>query len=324
MCGVAGTSAQPPDWQPPLTYSPAHPHSPDTPDKILTFSPLTATVVDRSGSGGGRQTHVRLLIIHPDEGVSLSLSLFFHRSCPTGAPSSTSSSSPKGLVPYSSRASGNFYCHGVALNSSSAICIPARDKPNEVDTFFNAWLEVLPDIQTICLLCMSERDPRPTCLRRAEAMDLGGCMFGTTCALPDDLTSAPAFDAFAMRDLSVCGYYEPTNAAVISLYLCFSLPPTTPPTTTTPEILLYPSLRPGPAGGLVLREEGEVLYDNVRHEVVPVLVHISGIRVPEYCTAQVRSHDGNRGDREGDRCHGGNPLSNRHTQHTMTQTGHYQ
>ncbi|GCC40417.1 hypothetical protein chiPu_0024203 [Chiloscyllium punctatum] len=41
-------------------------------------------------------------------------------------------------------------------------------------TFFNAWLEVLPDIQTICLLCMSERNPRPTCLRRAEAMDLGG------------------------------------------------------------------------------------------------------------------------------------------------------
>ncbi|GCC42305.1 hypothetical protein chiPu_0026399, partial [Chiloscyllium punctatum] len=27
-----------------------------------------------------------------------------------------------------------------------------------------------------------------------------------------------------MRDLSVCGYYEPTNAAVISLYLCFLAP----------------------------------------------------------------------------------------------------
>ncbi|GCC48886.1 hypothetical protein chiPu_0033092, partial [Chiloscyllium punctatum] len=37
--------------------------------------------------------------------------------------------------------------------------------------------------------------------------------------MPDDLTSAPAFDAFAMRDLSVCGYYELTNAAVISLLL---------------------------------------------------------------------------------------------------------
>ncbi|GCC42840.1 hypothetical protein chiPu_0026666 [Chiloscyllium punctatum] len=127
-----------------------------------------------------------------------------------------------GLVPYSSGASQNFYRHGVAFNSSSAICIPARDNPDEVDTFFNAWLEVLPDIQTICLLCTSERDPRPTCLRRAEGMDLGGCMFGSMCAMPDDLTSAPAFDAFAMRDLSVCGYYEPTNAAVISLYLCFS------------------------------------------------------------------------------------------------------
>ncbi|GCC16524.1 hypothetical protein chiPu_0021390 [Chiloscyllium punctatum] len=31
--------------------------------------------------------------------------------------------------------------------------------------------------------------------------------------MPDDLASAPAFDAFAMRDLSVCGYYEPINAA---------------------------------------------------------------------------------------------------------------
>ncbi|GCC48654.1 hypothetical protein chiPu_0032743 [Chiloscyllium punctatum] len=92
-----------------------------------------------------------------------------------------------------------------------------------------------------------------------------------------------------MRDLSVCGYYEPTNATVISLYLCFLAPPTTPPTTTPPEILPCPSLRPGPAGGLVLREEGEVLYDNIRHEVVPVLVNISGTRVLEYCTAQVRS-----------------------------------
>ncbi|GCC48034.1 hypothetical protein chiPu_0032377 [Chiloscyllium punctatum] len=107
--------------------------------------------------------------------------------------------------------------------------------------------------------------------------------------MPDDLTSAPAFYVFAMRDLSVCGYYEPTNAAVISLYLCFSAPPTTPLTTMTPEILPCPSLRPGPAGGLVLWEEGEVLYDNIRHEVVPVLVNISGTRVPEYCTAQVRS-----------------------------------
>ncbi|GCC42603.1 hypothetical protein chiPu_0026623 [Chiloscyllium punctatum] len=44
-------------------------------------------------------------------------------------------------------------------------------------------------------------------------------------AMPDDLTSAPAFDAFAIRDLSICGYYEPTNAAVISLYLCFSPSP---------------------------------------------------------------------------------------------------
>ncbi|GCC47233.1 hypothetical protein chiPu_0031334, partial [Chiloscyllium punctatum] len=121
-----------------------------------------------------------------------------------------------------------------------------------VDTFFNAWLEVLPDTQTICLLCTLELDPRPICLRRAEAMDLGRCMFGTMCAMPDDVTSAPAFDAFAMRDLSVCGYYEPTNSAVISPYLCFSPPPNTPPTTTTPEILPCPSLRPGPAGGLVL------------------------------------------------------------------------
>ncbi|GCC41100.1 hypothetical protein chiPu_0025322 [Chiloscyllium punctatum] len=78
-----------------------------------------------------------------------------------------------GLVPYSSGASDNFYRHGVAFNASSAICIPARDKPDEVDTFFNAWLDVLPDIQTICLLCTSERDPRPTCLRRAEATELG-------------------------------------------------------------------------------------------------------------------------------------------------------
>ncbi|GCC44893.1 hypothetical protein chiPu_0028947 [Chiloscyllium punctatum] len=70
--------------------------------------------------------------------------------------------------------------------------------------------------------------------------------------MPDDLASAPAFDAFAIRDLSVCGYYELINATVISLYLCFSPPPTTPPTTTTPEILPCPSLRPGPAGGLVL------------------------------------------------------------------------
>ncbi|GCC48921.1 hypothetical protein chiPu_0033002 [Chiloscyllium punctatum] len=43
--------------------------------------------------------------------------------------------------------------------------------------------------------------------------------------MPDDVTSAPAFDAFAMRDLSICGYYEPTNSAVISPYLCFSPPP---------------------------------------------------------------------------------------------------
>ncbi|GCC43093.1 hypothetical protein chiPu_0027185 [Chiloscyllium punctatum] len=96
-----------------------------------------------------------------------------------------------GLVPYSSGASDNFYRHGVGFNASSAICIPARDKPDEVDTFFNASLDVLPDIQTICLLCTSERDPRRTCLRRAEATELGGgCMFGTMCAMPDDLTSA--------------------------------------------------------------------------------------------------------------------------------------
>ncbi|GCC43870.1 hypothetical protein chiPu_0027729, partial [Chiloscyllium punctatum] len=79
-----------------------------------------------------------------------------------------------GLVPYSSGASDNFYRYGVVFNSSSAICIPARDKPDEVDTFFNAWLEVLPDIQPICLLCTSERDPRPTCLRRAGGYGPGG------------------------------------------------------------------------------------------------------------------------------------------------------
>ncbi|XP_043536128.1 uncharacterized protein LOC122542464 [Chiloscyllium plagiosum] len=116
-------------------------------------------------------------------------------------------------------------------------------------------------------------------------MDLGGCMFRTMCAMPEDLSSAPAFDAFTVRDLSVCGYYEPTNAAVVSLYLCFP-----PPPTTTPEILPCPSLGPGPAaGGLVLWDEGEALYVNVRHEVVPVLVSILGIRVPDYCTAQVRN-----------------------------------
>ncbi|GCC19764.1 hypothetical protein chiPu_0018518 [Chiloscyllium punctatum] len=183
----------------------------------------------------------------------------------------------------------NFYRHGVAFNTSDAICIPARDKPDEIDAFYNAWLEVLPGVQTLCLICMSEHDPRPTCLWRAEAMDLGGCMFGTMCAMPEDLASDPAFDAFTLRDLSVCGYYEPTNAAVISLYLCFPPAPTTPPPTMTPEILPCPSLGPGPVGGLVLWDEGEALYDNVRHEVVPVLVNISGIQVPDYCTAQVRN-----------------------------------
>ncbi|GCC45750.1 hypothetical protein chiPu_0029843 [Chiloscyllium punctatum] len=108
------------------------------------------------------------------------------------------------------------------------------------------------------------------------------------CAMPDELTSAPAFDTFAIRDLSVCSYYEPTNAAAISLYLCFP-----PPNHTTnnhdSRDTTVPRSEAGPVGGLVLWEEGEVLYDNVRHEVVPVLVNISGIRVPEYCTAQVRS-----------------------------------
>ncbi|XP_072412026.1 uncharacterized protein [Chiloscyllium punctatum] len=193
------------------------------------------------------------------------------------------------LMPSFPEIHDNFYRHGVAFNASDAICIPARDKPDEIDTFHNAWLEVLPGIQTLCLFCTSERDPRPTCLRRAEAMDLGGCMFGTMCAIPEDLASAPAFDAFTLRDLSVCGYYEPTNAAVISLYLCFPPAPTTPPPTTTPELLPCPTLGPGPAGGLVLWDEREALYDNVRHEVVPVLVNISGIRVPDYCTAQVRN-----------------------------------
>ncbi|GCC45527.1 hypothetical protein chiPu_0029563 [Chiloscyllium punctatum] len=90
----------------------------------------------------------------------------------------------------------NFYRHSVAFNVSDAICIPARDKPDEIDAFYNAWLEVLPGAQTLCLFCMSERDPRPTCLMRAEPMDLGCCMFRTMYAMPEDLASAPAFDAF--------------------------------------------------------------------------------------------------------------------------------
>ncbi|GCC45839.1 hypothetical protein chiPu_0030067, partial [Chiloscyllium punctatum] len=108
--------------------------------------------------------------------------------------------------------------------------------------------------------------------------------------MPDDLTLAPAFDAFAMRDLSICDYYEPTNAAVISLYLCFSPPP---PNHTTnnhdPRDTTMPLSETGAHGGTGIMGGGDVLYDNVRHEVVPVLVNISGIRVPEYCTAQVRS-----------------------------------
>ncbi|GCC46014.1 hypothetical protein chiPu_0030298, partial [Chiloscyllium punctatum] len=146
---------------------------------------------------------------------------------------------------------------------SSAICIPARDNPDDVDTFFNAWLEVLPDIQTICVLCTSERDPRPTCLRRAEAMDQGGCMFGIMCAMPDDVTSAPAFDAFAMRDLSVCGYYEPTNAAVISLYLCFSPPPNHTTNNHDPRDTTMPLSEAGARGRTGIMRDGEVLYDNI-------------------------------------------------------------
>ncbi|GCC19513.1 hypothetical protein chiPu_0018401 [Chiloscyllium punctatum] len=183
----------------------------------------------------------------------------------------------------------NFYRHGIAFNASDAICIPTRDKPDKIDAFYNAYLDVLPGVQTLCLFCTSERDPRLTCLRHAEAMDLGGCMFGTMCSMPEDLVSAPAFDAFTLRDLSVCGYYEPTNAAVIPLYLCFPPAPTTPSPTTTPEILPCPSLGPGPVGGRVLWDEGEALYDNVRHEVLPVLVNISGIQLPDYCTAQVHN-----------------------------------
>ncbi|GCC42434.1 hypothetical protein chiPu_0026233 [Chiloscyllium punctatum] len=176
-----------------------------------------------------------------------------------------------------------------------------------------------------CLFCTSEHDPRSTCLRRAEAMDLGGCMFRTRCAMPEDLASALAFDAFTLRDLYVCGYYEPTNVVVISLYLCFPPAPTTPTPTTTPEILLCPSLGPGPVGGLVLWDEGEALYDDVRHEVVSVLVNISGIQVLDYCTAQVRNHDGEGGYREGQRCHGATHYrTDIHNTHTTTQTGHSQ
>ncbi|GCC34586.1 hypothetical protein chiPu_0013061 [Chiloscyllium punctatum] len=70
-----------------------------------------------------------------------------------------------------------------------------------IDAFYNAWLEVLPGVQTLCLFCTSERDPRPTCLRHPEVMDLGGCMFGTMCAMPEDFASAPAFDAITLREL---------------------------------------------------------------------------------------------------------------------------
>ncbi|GCC42508.1 hypothetical protein chiPu_0026611 [Chiloscyllium punctatum] len=44
-------------------------------------------------------------------------------------------------------------------------------------------------------------------------------MFGTMCVMPDDLTLAPVFDAFALRDLSVCGYYEPTNTTAEQAFL---------------------------------------------------------------------------------------------------------
>ena len=39
----------------------------------------------------------------------------------------------------------------------------------------------------------------------------------------------------------------------------------------------------------MLWNKGEIVYDNVKHEVVPVLIDISGIQVPEYCSEQTQN-----------------------------------
>ncbi|GCC45028.1 hypothetical protein chiPu_0028961, partial [Chiloscyllium punctatum] len=108
----------------------------------------------------------------------------------------------------------------------------------------------------------------------------GDNVFGTMCAMPEDLASAPAFDAFTLRDLSVCGYYEPTNAAVISLYLCFPPAPTTPPRPRLPRYCRAPLWDRGPQGDWYcgMRERPFMTTSNTKSYLCCSIYRASGYR----------------------------------------------
>ncbi|XP_078086612.1 uncharacterized protein LOC144504743 [Mustelus asterias] len=176
--------------------------------------------------------------------------------------------------------------HGIAFNTSEALCVPAGPDPMNSRTYLNAWLQVYPGINEICFTCTLEG--LRTCIQQRDLQNRDQCVFGTLCALPDNPQEARPQDTLN-SNMDICGYYGLVEAPAVSLYVCFAPLPTRAPTTTRPEILPCPLQSRGPEGGLVLWNEGEIVYDNVKHEVVPVLIDISGIQVPRHCSEQVQN-----------------------------------
>ncbi|XP_078074422.1 uncharacterized protein LOC144497276 [Mustelus asterias] len=176
--------------------------------------------------------------------------------------------------------------HGVAFNTSEALCVPAGPDPMNSRTYLNAWLQVYPGINEICFTCTLEG--LRTCIQQRDLQNRDQCVFGTLCALPDNPQEARPQDTLN-SNMDICGYYGLVEAPAVSLYVCFAPLPTRAPTTTRPEILPCPLQSRGPEGGLVLWNEGEIVYDNVKHEVVPVLIDISGIQVPRHCSERVQN-----------------------------------
>uniref|UniRef100_UPI00398E7A76 uncharacterized protein isoform X1 n=2 Tax=Pristiophorus japonicus TaxID=55135 RepID=UPI00398E7A76 len=178
----------------------------------------------------------------------------------------------------------NHMNYGVLFNVTDGVCVPVTKDWSKDRTYFNSWLQVNPNKNRVCVQCST--GTRGSCIKWRDAKGPDECTFSIICAPPEQSQQS----VIRKKGVGLCGYYEEVGAAAISLYVCFSPSPTPRPirTTTLPEELPCPTNTKGPENGIVLYNEEELLYDNVKHEIVPVLINISCIQMPEYCTEQSR------------------------------------